>query len=89
MNRRDFLFLKPSASGRDVVLSCEALYMRFLDARAEGTTLSLFESLAEDLAHTHAVRLTETSWLSDAVFRGELDLLLETFRRRGGQVVSQ
>jgi hypothetical protein len=85
MNRRDFLFLK--SSGRDVVLSCEALYMRFLDARAEGTTLSLFQNLAEDLEHTREVRLTDTSWLSDAVFRDELDRLLETFRRHGGQVI--
>ena len=87
MNRRDFLLLKPSTSGRGVVLSCEALYMRFLDARAEGTMSSLFQSLAADLERTSEVQLTDTSWLSDAVFKTELETLLEAFRRRGGHVV--
>jgi len=73
MNRRDFLFLK--VSGRDLVLSCEALYMRFLDARADGSMPSLFQSLAADLERTNEVRLTDTSWLSDAAFTHELDAL--------------
>lgn len=88
MNRRDFLLLKVSPTGKEIVLSCEALYMRFLDARSEGTTPQLFQNLADDLGRTRDVRLTETSWLSDEVFRSELEPLLETFRRQGGHVQS-
>jgi hypothetical protein len=87
MNRRDFLLLKVSSTGKEVVLSCEALYMRFLDARADGSTPRLFQNLADDLGHTNEVRLTDTSWLSDEVFRHELEPLLDAFRHRGGQVV--
>src|SRR5262249_49870565 len=34
MNRRDFLFLRPTPRGRTLELSCRALYMRTLDAQA-------------------------------------------------------
>src|SRR5215475_11172045 len=34
MNRRDFLFLRPTPRGRTLELSCRALYMRTLDAHA-------------------------------------------------------
>jgi hypothetical protein len=37
MNRRDFLFLRPSPRGRTLELSCRALYMRTLDAQAPTT----------------------------------------------------
>jgi len=37
MNRRDFLFLRPTPRGRTLELSCRALYMRTLDARATTT----------------------------------------------------
>lgn len=37
MNRRDFLFLRPTPRGRTLELSCRALYMRTLDAQAPTT----------------------------------------------------
>jgi hypothetical protein len=37
MNRRDFLFLRPTPRGRTLELSCRALYMRTLDTRAPTT----------------------------------------------------
>jgi hypothetical protein len=36
MNRRDFLLLRRESRGRVAELSCERLYMRFLDLRLQG-----------------------------------------------------
>jgi hypothetical protein len=88
MNRRDFLLLKVRADTRQVVLSCEELYMRFLDARLDGSAARLFQNLASDLRQTDAVQLCETSWLAEAELKRELDLLLTDFRARGGRVVA-
>jgi hypothetical protein len=72
MQRRDFLLLR---TGRDnvVELSCERLYMRFVDAEAEGTTGQLFESLARELRSARTVRLTETEWLAHDRLSAEVE----------------
>ena len=46
MNRRDFLLLR---AGQPAVLSCEQLFMRYLDSQMTGTTTALFAALADDL----------------------------------------
>ena len=46
MKRRDFLALR---TGQPAVLSCERLYMRYLDAQMNGTSSQLFTHLAGDL----------------------------------------
>jgi len=84
MNRRDFLLLR--AEGRSTVLSCERLYMRFLDSQLDGTTSELFENLARDLRRVTAVRLIDPSWLSRDDLRAELEPVLDAFQRRGGRV---
>ena len=83
IERRDFLFLR---AGQPAVLSCEPLFMRFLDSQLDGTTAQLFENLAGDLRLVSAVRLTDTGWLSRADFREQLDAALDTFRASGGAV---
>jgi hypothetical protein len=83
VERRDFLFLR---AGQPAVLSCEPLFMRFLDSQIDGTTPRLFENLAADLRKVNAVRLTDTSWLARADLREQLDLVLDTFRATGGTV---
>jgi hypothetical protein len=85
VERRDFLFLR---AGQPAVLSCEPLFMRFLDSQLDGTTARLFENLAADLRQVRAVRLTETAWLSRADLKAELDLVLDAFRSAGGRVDS-
>lgn len=85
MDRREFLLLRTTAS-RCADLSCERLYMRFVDAQAAGTVPQLFEALALDLAGVSAVRLTDRSWLSSAELRQRLDAVLAPFVNRGGQV---
>jgi hypothetical protein len=83
VERRDFLFLR---AGQPAVLSCEPLFMRFLDSQMNGTTAQLFENLAADLRKVNAVRLADTSWLSRADFREQLDATLDAFRAEGGTV---
>jgi hypothetical protein len=83
VERRDFLFLR---AGQPAVLSCEPLFMRFLDSQLDGSTAQLFENLAADLRKVTAVRLADTTWLSRHDFKDQLDATLEAFRARGGKV---
>ena len=87
MQRRDFLLLRVS-SDRSIELSCERLYMRFVDAQVDGTVARLFGSLADDLSGVTTVRLVDRSWLASAGFKGRLDAVLEQFRENGGQIRS-
>jgi len=83
MNRRDFLAFR---DGQPAVLSCERLYMRYLDAQMDGTAPQLFDHLAGDLRGVRVVKLTKTSWLSRADLRAQLDLVLDNFKARGGRI---
>jgi hypothetical protein len=85
INRRDFLLLRV---GRDQVaeLSCERLFMRFVDGVAEGNTKPLFDTLADDLKQTRTVRLTDVSWLAREDLERPLKAVLRTFRANGGTV---
>ena len=83
VERRDFLFLR---AGQPAVLSCEPLFMRFLDSQLDGTTERLFENLAGDLRAVTAIRLTDTSWLAREDLKTRLDAVLAAFRAAGGRV---
>jgi hypothetical protein len=83
VERRDFLFLR---AGQPATLSCEPLFMRFLDSQLDGTTPQLFEHLAADLRKVTAVRLADTTWLARADFKLQLDAALDAFRAAGGRV---
>jgi hypothetical protein len=83
VERRDFLFLR---AGQPAVLSCEPLFMRFLDSQLDGSTTQLFANLAADLRKVKAVRLVDTTWLSRADFQEPLDAVLAAFREGGGSV---
>jgi hypothetical protein len=83
VERRDFLFLR---AGQPAVLSCEPLFMRFLDSQMSGTTTQLFDNLAADLRKVTAIRLADTTWLARADFKQQLDAVLEAFRAAGGRI---
>jgi len=83
VERRDFLFLR---AGQPATLSCEPLFMRFLDSQMNGTTTELFENLAADLRKVTAVRLAETTWLARDDLKVQLDAVLDAFRAAGGRV---
>ena len=83
IDRRDFLLLR---AGQPATLSCEPLFMRFLDSQLDGTTPQLFEHLAEDLRKVNAVQLADTTWLTRADLKERLDAVLAAFIERGGRV---
>ena len=83
VERRDFLFLR---AGQPAVLSCEPLFMRFLDSQMDGTTGRLFDNLAADLRKVNAVRVTDTTWLARADLKQQLHAVLAAFTSEGGTV---
>ena len=83
VDRRDFLFLR---TGQPAVLSCEPLFMRFLDSQMSGTTTQLFDNLAADLRKVTAIRLADTTWLARADLKQQLDAVLEAFCAAGGRI---
>ena len=83
IDRRDFLLLR---AGEPAVLSCEQLFMRYLDSQVDGTTAQLFEHLTADLHGLTAVRLTDTAWLARGDLRARLDAILSSFAAGGGRV---
>jgi hypothetical protein len=87
MNRRDFLLLNVSPRTHAVTLSCEELYMRFLDSRIDNTSTELFARLGAELRAAQTVHLNDTSWFADPDFRQALSTVLESFRAAGGRVV--
>ncbi len=68
------------------MLSCEQLFMRYLDAQMAGNTAELFAHLTADLRAVTAVRLTETSWLARDDFQQQLRPVLDAFAARGGAI---
>jgi hypothetical protein len=76
VNRRAFLTLRREGTERAAELSCERLYMQYVDAEAEGATGELFDQLARDLRGVADVRLTETSWLACDDLKRRLDEVL-------------
>jgi len=75
-----------SGGERVLELSCEQLYMRFVDAQADGTTGCLFDDLAGGLRTITTLRLTDVSWLSCDELRQRLDPVLADFSDNGGRV---
>ena len=85
MNRRDFFKLKHPAEDT-FELSCEKLYMRYLDSQLDGTQEQLFGRTRETLLRSRKIRLKDTSWLNRGELKKELEPLLEEFQAGGGQI---
>lgn len=89
MNRRDFLLLNVRSGTRDVVLSCEELYMRLVDARAEGSAHRLLDNLATELGSVDTLHLTSTAWLADPELNLAVEGILREFLARGGRIIRE
>ena len=85
MNRRDFILLG-SGRTRTLEVSCERLYMTFVEARMNGSADALLTRLAEQSARARRVRLRETVWLARDDFRSALMPVLAAVESRGGTV---
>lgn len=82
-SRRDFLLLR--ASDRTLEVSCEAMFMRLVDARVSGDA-DWRRRLAEDFARARRVRLHARGWMADADVAALLGPLISGVRERGGRV---
>ena len=85
MNRRDFILLGRGRS-RTLDVSCERLYMTFVEARMNGSSADLLARLTEHSARARRVRLRETVWLARDDFRSAIKPVLDAFESRGGTV---
>ena len=85
MNRRDFMLLGRGRT-RTLEISCERLYMTFVEARMHGSTAALLARLAEQSTRARRVRLRESVWLARDDFRLALEPVLDAFESRGGTV---
>ena len=88
MNRRDFLLLRADRDRRTMALSCERLYMRYVDAELDGSTGPFFAAIDRELRDVDVVRLTDTAWLARHDIKERLERVLDAFRARGGRVLS-
>ena len=86
MKRREFIFLANRNNAAE--LSCEQLYMRYVDATADGTTSHFFRDLEEQLASVTSLRLVDPSWLSCDELE-PVQCMLKAFRERGGRIEYQ
>jgi hypothetical protein len=84
MNRREFLSFAKNV-GDVVELSCEQLYMRYVDSTIDGTTSQFFRSIEERLATVTSLRLIEPSWLTCDQLE-PVQKMLVAFRERGGRI---
>jgi hypothetical protein len=88
MKRRDFLLLKVTPRTHAVVLSCEELYMRYLDSHLDNSTAELFDRLRAELREADTLQLADTTWFADAEFKQTLGRVLEAYRAAGGHVAA-
>jgi len=85
MNRRDFFLLRKPEEWI-LELSCEELYMRYLDSQLDGTRNQFIERTRKKLRNRRKIRLYDAFWLDRGGVGEELESLLREFRARGGSV---
>jgi hypothetical protein len=84
-DRRDFLLLRVEGP-RDAELSCERLYMRWVDATASGSKRELFDSLRADLLKAKVLYINGREWLATSELREQVERMLSEFAAGGGTV---
>jgi hypothetical protein len=84
MNRREFLLFTNPAQNT-ATLSCESLYMRYVDSTLDGTTPQLFGNIAATLSNVTSLVVTDAAWLSCEELK-PLGFILASFRERGGKI---
>ena len=85
MNRRDFFLLRKPEEWI-LELSCEELYMRYLDSQLDGSRNHFLERTRKEFRNRRKIRLYDAFWLDQGGVGEELEPLLQEFRARGGSV---
>jgi len=81
MDRRDFLLLRVGADDT-YELSCERLYMRYVDAAADGSLDRLFDTLSRELEGARALRLVDPEWLAHDGLRARVEPMIADKEKR-------
>ena len=89
LDRRSFLLLRPTREPRAFELSCEQLYMRYVDARLPKRRDRLFDRLRAELGEVEELRIVHSEWLTVEDLRTRVDALMEELRARGVNVQRQ
>jgi len=87
MNRREFLFFTKDRKST-AELSCEELYMRYLDSTLDGTTSQFFQNIEQRLSSVSSLHLADAAWL-DCDELKPVQSILTAFRERGGRIEYQ
>jgi hypothetical protein len=87
MNRREFLFFTKDRK-QTAELSCEQLYMRYLDSTLDGTTSHFFHDIEQRLSTVTSLRLADPAWLSCDELK-PMRSILAAFSDRGGRIEYQ
>ncbi len=87
MNRREFFFFT-SEHKNAAELSCETLYMRYVDSTLDGTTAQFFQNIEQSLATVSTLHLTDAAWLKCDEL-SPMNSIIAAFRERGGRVESK
>ena len=88
IDRRSFLLLRPTGQPRTFELSCEQLYMRYVDARLVKRRDRLFDRLRADLNEVDELHILHADWLADDDLRGRFEVLLDDLKAQGVRVKS-
>ena len=84
MNRREFLFFT-GYSKTSAELSCEQLYMRYVDSTLDGTTSQFFNNIEQSLSTIGSLHVTDAAWLNCEELK-PLESIFDAFRDRGGHI---
>jgi len=84
LNRREFLFFAKDRTDT-AELSCEQLYMRYLDSTLDGTTPEFFNNIEQRLSAVSWLRLIDSAWLSSDELK-PVASILDAFCARGGHI---
>ena len=87
MNRREFLFFTKEHQ-HTAELSCQQLYMRYLDSTLDGTTPEFLHNIEQRLSTLTSLRLIDSAWLTADELK-PVASILEGFRERGGRIEYQ
>ena len=85
MNRRDFLSAR-QAGPASLDVSCERLFMCYLDAVNDGSQQEFLNRTLKEFKQAREVRLKESYWLKKNELDSALKPILTAYQSQGGAI---
>ena len=86
IGRREFLLLRSIPGRHSFTLSCEWLYMRYVDSREDESMDQLLEHLYRELRDVETLQVTSAEWLDREDLTALLDPIFADLRARGVRI---